>query len=323
MEKLYSVDHSRGNGSSESCLVLNDSDSMQISLQRQMAATPTGRHVVQFLEHSNPEDGKQIRRTESEHTKVDNPEAVRPKLRPTGAGNLHARKLVFQDTASNSETAALREPDAAIVESLTSMAMTPLSKDAHVSTFFSYRYERQVDESDDDLKTTDHSINTMSVRERGACLADTGSTTCVVSISPESDGARDLFSRIDTSARNTKFSGYGGTDCESINCLGSAWVQYMFECEATGEVSIMLRRAYIVSDPNNRFRSIYSPGAMSPYGWSYIQRVNGDITLRLADTTVELKGDMNTARIISPTGLVIKLVPSGSSGTLRTRASKD
>jgi hypothetical protein len=73
------------------------------------------------------------------------------------------------------------------------MATTPLSKDAHVSTFFSYRYERQDDESDDDLQTNGHSINTMSVRERGACLADTGSTTCVVSISPESDGARDLF----------------------------------------------------------------------------------------------------------------------------------
>ena len=62
-------------------------------------------------------------------------------------------------------------------------------------------------------------------------------------------------------------------------------------------------------DPNSRFRSIYSPGAMSPYGWNYIQRVNGDITLRFADTTVELKGDMNTSRIISPTGLVIKLMP--------------
>ena len=60
MEKLYSVDHSRGNGSSESRLALNDNDSMQISLQRQMEATPTGRHIVQFLEHSNPEDGKQM-----------------------------------------------------------------------------------------------------------------------------------------------------------------------------------------------------------------------------------------------------------------------
>ncbi len=66
MEKLYSVDHSRGNSSSESRLALNDNDSMQISLQRQMAATPTGRHIVQVLEHSTPEDGKKMRRTESE-----------------------------------------------------------------------------------------------------------------------------------------------------------------------------------------------------------------------------------------------------------------
>jgi hypothetical protein len=41
--------------------------------------------------------------------------------------------------------------------------MTPLSKDAHVSTFFSYRYERRDSESDDELQTTGHSINTMSV----------------------------------------------------------------------------------------------------------------------------------------------------------------
>jgi hypothetical protein len=101
MERLYSVSHSQENGSAEKRLVLTSNDSMQVSLQRQMAATPTGRHIVQVLEHSTPEDGKQMRRTESDPHELDNTETVRPKLRPTGAGNLHARKLVFRDTASS------------------------------------------------------------------------------------------------------------------------------------------------------------------------------------------------------------------------------
>ena len=72
MEKLYSVNHSQGDGPAETRLVHNGNDSMQVSLQRQMAATPTGRHIVQVLEHSTPEDGKQMRRTESEPHELDN-----------------------------------------------------------------------------------------------------------------------------------------------------------------------------------------------------------------------------------------------------------
>ncbi len=95
LARLYPVNHSQGCDSAETRLVQSSNDSMQISLQRQMAATPTGRNIVQVVEHSTPEDGKQMRRTESEHNELDNLEAVRPKLRPTGAGNLHARKVVF------------------------------------------------------------------------------------------------------------------------------------------------------------------------------------------------------------------------------------
>jgi hypothetical protein len=82
-------------------------------------------------------------------------------------------------------------------------------------------------------------------------------------------------------------------------------------CSLTQEVVVFVARAFVAIDPTGKFRRIYSPGSMAPFGFMFIHGTPTEITVSGTELSSTLYGPSTQAYIFDPIGHAIICPPIG------------
>ena len=79
--------------------------------------------------------------------------------------------------------------------------------------------------------------------------------------------------------QKAKHQAVGGAPLHSLhgllNVLGWSWHRFPMKCSITNEVVVFLQRAFVAIDHTGKYRKIYSPGSLVPFGFIIMQGLKG------------------------------------------------
>jgi hypothetical protein len=118
-------------------------------------------------------------------------------------------------------------------------------------------------------------------------------------------GAFVLVSKITPLPETATFTTYGGS-ASNLKVLGWAWTRYCMLCSTTKEVVVLIARSYVAFDASNRFRKIFSPGAMKPFGISFLDGIPTEVHVSGTELDTVIKGPSTDAYLFDAVGHAIK-----------------
>jgi hypothetical protein len=151
-------------------------------------------------------------------------------------------------------------------------------------------------------------INSLMTHHDKSFLIDSGATGSVTVINAVDDprfGAFVLVSKITPLPETATFTTYGGS-ASNLKVLGWAWTRYCMLCSTTQEVVVLVARSYVAFDASNRFRKIFSPGAMKPFGISFLDGIPTEVHVSGTELDTVIKGPSTDAYLFDAVGHAIK-----------------
>ena len=163
--------------------------------------------------------------------------------------------------------------------------------------------------------SNEETLNSLQAITEDGFLADSGATSSIniINNDPRSKGKYGVFmlvSKIVKLERASTFAIYGGGTCE-LRVLGWAWHRFPMRCSLTQEVVVIVARAFVAVDPTGKYRRIYSPGSMVPFGFVFMHGTPKEITITGTELSSTIYGPSTQAYIFDPFGHAIICPPIG------------
>ena len=161
----------------------------------------------------------------------------------------------------------------------------------------------------------EETLNSLQTIKDDGFLCDSGATSSIniINNDPRSKGKYGAFmlvSKIVKLETASTFTIYGGDVC-SLKVLGWSWHRFPMKCSITNEVVVFLQRAFVAIDHTGKYRKIYSPGSLVPFGFIFMQGIPTEVTITGTELTFTLYGPSSEAYIFDPAGHAIKCPPIG------------
>ena len=161
----------------------------------------------------------------------------------------------------------------------------------------------------------EETLNSLQAITEDGFLADSGATSSIniINNDPRSKGKYGVFmlvSKIVKLEKASTFTIYGGGTCE-LRILGWAWHRFPMRCSLTQDVVVIVARAFVAVDTTGKYRRIYSPGSMVPFGFIFMHGTPKEVTISGTELTSTLHGPSTQAYIFDPIGHAIVCPPIG------------